>query len=228
MMIGVWISAAALLAASAIHMAGWISGVRLMHGITKPMLVPIIIALYCCVCAVRGKAVSWMVITALALGCVGDIMLMASIIKKQFFAVGMLFFWIGHVFYMLCVFGIPFNSSPSVWRYAVLFAVICVMVFLLIVLVKRLFPHVEKPMRPACFVYMTTLAVVVALMIYAHMRMPTYATMLLAAGSILFAASDTVLATHTFALPRAKADSIVIMSTYIAAQVCIALGFALV
>ncbi len=191
--------------------------------VSKPFLVPLIIALYIIPAIMNGRSGggSYEIITTLviglAFGWLGDVLLM----KKELFIFGLLAFLAGHVFYII-TFARDIRLSGTSW---LLLLVILPYILVIIFVKKNLIPFLwDRKMVPGIVIYML---VIIAMSVCAFLRfsargsLPALITFM---GSVLFVVSDLVLAFHNFKRNRGTREAAFIMITYIPAQFLIMLG----
>ena len=191
--------------------------------VSKPFLVPLIIALYI-LPSILGRGflstsrgfITTLVI-GLALGWLGDVLLM----KQELFILGLLSFLAGHIFYII-------TFAREIWLFGTSWLLLLVIVpYILVILFvkKKLLPFLpDKKLAPAIVIY---LLVIITMSVCAFLRfstrsfLPAFVTF---TGSVLFIVSDMVLAFHTFKKDRGRGEAAFIMITYIPAQFLIMLG----
>lgn len=183
--------------------------------VTKPLLLPLL-ALYYALAATAAQQFSALVLAGLLLGCAGDVLLLKAE-KPLRFGLGLLSFLLGHVFY--CMYMISRIQSVP-WVLGSLLA--CVYVAAILLLYRGLRAHLPGMMKPLVFLYGAVICFMsLCAMAYARNGLG----MLPFIGSLLFLLSDSVLSRQIFVEDR-RYDTFIIMLTYAAAQLCIALGFA--
>lgn len=183
--------------------------------VAKPLLMPLLLAFY----LLTAKAPDRFLVLALVCGFLGDTFLLGS---GVWFACGLGAFLLGHAFY-IAAFLRPMDFSvlrlsfwlPGLISYVLYGAVAC----------RRLLPHVGAKLRPAILAYMVCLLG----MSFAALLRLSYAGgagfWLPLLGSLLFVASDTLLAFRIFAKKSEGSSGAAIMVTYTLAQLFIVLGF---
>lgn len=183
--------------------------------IAKPLLMPLLLAFY----LLSAKTPNLFLVLALVGGFLGDTFLLGS---GVFFACGLLSFLLGHLFY-ITAFLRPLDFSalpPLLWISALL-------LYLLysIPVCRHLMPFVEPKVRPAVVLYMICLLG----MSFASLLRYQYASgvrfWLPFVGSLLFVASDTMLAFHVFRKKSGENSGVAVMITYLLAQFLIVSGF---
>ena len=176
-----------------------------------------LIVLYSAFYIVRMRGMdsfTMLVLCALVTGFVGDVLLMIE--EVSFFMHGLLFFLVGHIFY-ICAFARNFEgvSTSFIPVFAVLFAVYLIYS----VFIKRL----SKNLPMAAYMYVTILFCMTVLA-YANVNGVHYVRgLLMAAGATLFAISDFVLGYNTF-VREIPHSTVITWSCYAPAQMMIALS----
>ena len=201
---------------SLIHVISCAAGKQRLRHITKVLLMPLLAMAYITLC----RRLSPIVIAGLALGWIGDIMLLRPGVKR-FQMLGIGAFLLGHICYIaaMCV---EFELSARFLPWActaVLFAGISAVIYAV------LWNKIAQDMRAAgigYFVMITALAVVSGMTVLSGCGQG----ICLLTGSVLFIISDSVLCYQTFTVgsPAPKFD-FTVMLTYILAQSCIIAGF---
>ena len=193
-------------------------GSRVMEMFSKPLLMPLI-ALAVYVLAkehdVRGCRLG-RIITALLSGAVGDILLMIGGFGP--FLAGMAAFLIGHLFYL--------SVLPAPWKVKGISGKVASLIFLAalligVLLLADLFP-VEGVMAVAVKVYACAFAFLIHSSVVAAIdrKRPLY--LLTALGFIMFAFSDSFVAIGAFTDLDIPLHGLIVMSTYILAQMIVA------
>jgi len=178
--------------------------------LTKPFLMPLLLLIYLSgTCS--PKAV---IIFALVFAFLGDVFLMPEGI---FFNLGLGSFLIGHLFYIIAL-AQPIGKIPLIFY----IFIIPYLIYGHYVYIKLL-PYI-KSMKVPIFLYLTTITTMSFLSILRGWSITGYEFWLPFIGSILFIASDTMLAFNIFKVKTKDLDSY-IMATYIGAELLIVLGF---
>lgn len=189
---------------------------RLMKGITKPILVPILIILY----TTKASTIDSLVVIALVAGLLGDIFLMLSG-KEIYFVLGAGSFLIGHVFYILAFFKrVDMFVHGAYW----LWGVVPVYIIAGTLFKKLLADHTGK-LTPHVAIYTFAIFTMSFMGIVAGVLWKTQTVILIAIGSILFIVSDAILGLNKFrdiGLPSGS-----VMLTYGLAQLLITIWFIL-
>ncbi len=199
-------------------------GSRVMEMFSKPLLMPLI-ALAVYVLAkehdVRGSRFG-RIITALLSGAVGDFLLMIGGFGP--FLAGMAAFLIGHLFYL--------SVLPASWKVKGISGKVASLIFLAalligVLLLADLFP-VEGVMAVAVKVYACAFAFLIHSSAVAAIdrKRPLY--LLTALGFIMFAFSDSFVAIGAFTDLDIPHHGLIVMSTYILAQMIVAFSLTVV
>lgn len=186
---------------------------RLEHAV-KPALMPLLIALY----LVSVPQPNPYVILALFGGFLGDTFLLGTGIC---FICGLLSFLVGHVFY-ITAFLRPLDAAQII---PALFLLVLPYLLYGILACRLLFPSIPKPMKPAVILYMVAL---LGMSFSALLRCTAVSGLrfwLTFLGSLFFVVSDTILAFQVFRKTSGKNSSVVVMATYLLAQLMITTGF---
>ncbi|MBO4562019.1 MAG: lysoplasmalogenase [Clostridia bacterium] len=189
---------------------------------TKVLLVPLIALLHISVCGFKHP----LVLLGLFCGLVGDILLIPK--GKLCFRLGGFFFLIGHVCYIAAAFRIGMPQAAYVSLGIPWLVIMAVAAFALgasaYLILKR---GVEGSMRVGVAAYIATISLMAGVMVYSLGGTRCFGAFLIAAGALLFTASDFLLCVGLTRRFRIKQGRVWVMLTYIAAQLGIALGFAL-
>ena len=186
--------------------------------IFKPLCMPLLILLYL-LCA--GTQSSVLIILGLAFGFLGDTFLLKDDVGH--FLMGASAFLIGHVFYIIAFLthvnwaGLP---QRGVW----ILPVAALYIIFLLLTARKLFPSLEKSLKPGIVAYMGTILVMSFSTFLFFLSQGTPASAVPFVGSLLFVLSDTVLAFSVFQ----KKPHWPVMPTYLAAQFLIMWGAYLV
>ena len=219
-----WLAVGLVALAAALHLYGCLADRKMLCMATKPMLVPAIILLHISICGFAHP----LVIAALIFGCVGDVFLMFVTRSKLCLVWGMVAFLIGHVLYIISAVrtGLPALLARS-GPLPVILVCACALAIGAAVYVF-LYRSIYSKLKAATGVYILALTSMAASMfccLFAKVCLPT---VLMAAGGVLFTTSDFILACRMFGVIKRKRINFWVMITYIAAQICLAVGFALV
>ena len=182
----------------------------LLQFILKGCLVPLILAVY----ITSANTVLLLIVPALVLGWIGDILLLktSNILR---FKLGLVSFLIGHVLYIITLFKYaqPFNIVVLIISAAV---AACYGIFIFKVI------HTPHEMRIPVMVYEVILLAMAVFALQFFLAQGGMLGAFVFIGSICFVASDTMLTLLTF---RKINLYVLVMITYIAAQLLITMGF---
>jgi len=184
----------------------------ILQALLKGALAPLILAVY----VFGAEKILVPVILALIFGGVGDVLLLNGS-DFRFFKFGLASFLIGHICYIIAMYGFarPFNIIALVISIA---AAVCIGLLLF----KIIRPTADMKIPIIAYEITILIMVIFALQLFLAQDFSFGAFVL--AGSLCFLVSDSTLAFDTFR-KRLKYGPFIIMFTYIAAQVLIALGF---
>lgn len=183
--------------------------------LTKPFLMPVLALFYAA--SVSSNDLNWLVILALVSAFFGDCFLLKG--GKTFLTAGIFSFLIAHVFYIFAFASSIAFYHISLWLYILLLLYI---IYGAVVYIA-LFPSLGT-MKASAFVY---IVVILTMSFISLMRMNNiYGShfWLPYLGSIVFIISDTMVAFNTFKKNTIWRE-IMVMVTYITAQLMIVLGF---
>lgn len=220
------ISATLLAAVAVLHLISCLIELKNVRYITKPLLMPAVILLHVAICGFKYPAV----ILALVFGCIGDILLMLINRRRANFVLGLLSFLIGHLLYIFAAFRIGLPQASFAANAGTLRLIVCIAVMLVgaASVFAFLYPYVYKKLRVPCAVYILVLSCMAFTMIFCLTGGFTVHALLRAVGGVLFMVSDMILSCKLFGVFKGRRMNFWVMLTYIAAQILLALGFALV
>lgn len=182
--------------------------------LTKPLLVPLIIAFYC----ISADAINWLVVIGLFCGFLGDVFLLGK--KDVFLLLGLCSFLTGHVFYSIAFLdSTNYLESVPIWFYLLTIPYIMYGIFVM----SALWKHLGDKKIPAVL-YITALLTMSFCSLGRVWNGFDLAFILPWAGSLLFIASDSSLGRSILA-DKNQDHEVFIMITYVMAQVMIMLGF---
>ena len=184
----------------------------IFQSVLKGCLIPLILAVY----IFGAEKILVSVVLALVFGWIGDVLLLNGS-DFRFFRFGLASFLIGHICYIIAMYGFarPFHLIALVVSIA---AAVCIGILLFKII--RPIPEMKIPII-AYEITILTMAIF-ALQLFLAQDFSFGAFVL--AGSLCFLVSDSTLAFDTFR-KRLKYGAFLIMLTYIAAQLLITLGF---
>lgn len=184
---------------------------------TKPLLLPCIILLYLWLSYTMHKQIHILEIIALLSGWAGDVFLLSR--KDSFLLAGLISFLAGHIVYLILFFSfyLPTISVTT------LCAIILYGIYGFI-LYKRIVPHVPLKFQIPVIIYLFVILSMscAAGLLYQNVHFLSW--LLIWSGSLLFVASDTLVAIEKFINP----DIHGVMELYVPAQVLIMIGVLLI
>ena len=185
----------------------------LLQFILKGCLVPLILAVYIS----SANTILLLIVLALVLGWIGDILLLKTSNLLRF-KLGLVSFLIGHVLYIVTLlkYAQPLNIVVLIISAAV---ATCYGIFIFKVI------HSPHEMRIPVMVYEVILLTMAVFALQFFLAQGEMLGAFVFIGSICFVASDTMLTLLTF---RKINLYVLVMITYIAAQLLITLGFGLI
>ena len=195
-------------------------GSRALELVSKPLLMPLL-ALSVFILAkehdIRDRRVK-LIVLALLFGALGDTLLMAG--GGGWFISGMFAFLIGHILY--------FSVLPSPWKVKGLSGTILSLLLLAVLLTGVLTLAGRFPAEGVMGISVKVYACAFAFLIHASViaaidrRRPLY--FLTALGFMVFAFSDTFVAIGAFTDLKISYHGLIVMSTYMAAQMLVSLS----
>ena len=193
------------------------------YAATKPLLMPLLCVVYFCFLpqSLRSLTYQKYAIGALSLHAMGDIFLLFPRKKtKKFFYLGMVCFFIGHLFYSSWFIKAPVGHTK---KWSIIAFMLCFLVEYLLYRQLMLGPRKYAPILLPYSFGLCMVAISIASTI--GQGSPAYATMISFLGISLFFFSDFCIMRRMVRLPLF--GQMVVMSTYIVGQSMIVLGMLL-
>ena len=194
-----------------------------LYAVTKPFLMPLLCVVYFCILPqeLRGLDYQKYIIGALSLHALGDLFLLFPRNKtKKFFYLGMVCFFLGHMFYSSWFIKAPVGHSKQ-WS-----IIVFMMCFLLEYLLYRQLMLGPRKYAPILLPYSFGLCMVaISIASTIGNGSPFYATVISFAGISLFYFSDFCILRRLVRLPLF--GQMTVMTTYIAGQTLIVAGMLL-
>ena len=193
------------------------------YAATKPLLMPLLCMVYFCLLpeTLRDQEYQKYVIGALSLHALGDLFLLFPRNKtKKFFYLGMLCFFLGHLFYSSWFIKAPVGHSK---QWSIIVFMLCFLLEYLLYRQLMLGPRKYAPMLIPYSFGLCFVAISIASTI--GQGSPAYATIISFIGISLFYFSDFCILRRLVRLPLF--GQMTVMSTYIAGQSLIVLGMLL-
>lgn len=193
---------------------------QLLRYATKPLLMPILIALFA-LSSAKTFQLRNALTTAFFFSWMGDVALMFTDKNENFFLAGLVSFLITHVLYIVSFVKIaggktgflkksPFTATPLLVYF--------------VALIFWILPNVPGEMQPPVVIYSITIALMVLSAMNNFGNVPKKVFLNTFSGSLLFMISDSIIAVNKFVFPLAFAG-VLIMALYISGQYFIAKGF---
>ena len=186
-----------------------------LRRITKVLLMPLLAGFY----RLFAPNPHAFVMTALFLGCLGDLFLLFQK-KHMTMLLGMCSFALGHVFYI----GAMLTTKPG-FHLSTLLCLLIAVGWMLFVW-KKLLPTAPKSLRKPGFFYALLLAGTCLFTLYLLLVTQKLWYLISFAGGCLFMISDTILTGQKYRR-ETKHGNFYVMLTYILAQLFLVTGFAL-
>lgn len=199
-----------------------IYAVNLAHSnlrfITKPLLMPLLITAFV-IGHDRKNVYSRLMISGLFFSWLGDIFLMLESSDGIYFILGLSCFLTTHILYIFYFLNIKAEGTSFYKLHPYLLAFVVVYGASLLYL---LWPGLGELKIPV-LVYAIIICIMLSMALWQYQRIETQTSKLFILGALLFVTSDSVLAINKFRQP-VPLGGIIIMTTYVAAQVMIVLG----
>ena len=194
-----------------------------LYAVTKPFLMPLLCVVYFCILpqGLRGLDYQKYIIGALGLHALGDLFLLFPRNKtKKFFYLGMVCFFLGHLFYSSWFIKAPVGHTK---KWSIIAFMLC---FLLEYLLYRQLILGPRKYAPILLPYSFGLCMVaISIASTIGNGSPAYATMISFIGISLFYFSDFCILRRLVRLPLF--GQMTVMTTYIAGQTLIVTGMLL-
>lgn len=203
----------------AIDIIGLWANLDYLHIVFKPLLMPILL-----VGLIQNKKETeeknWrLIFGALLLSWAGDVLLLFSANKAEFFIIGLLCFLIAHIAYIL--YFSRYKKGRGEWFKKHPFQTLLVIIYATF-LYAFLLPFLGSLMIPVA-IYTLIISIMLLQVLGSQPYLPANTRKLFVFGAILFAISDSILAINKFYQPHPLLDGTV-MATYGLAQSFLLLG----
>ena len=198
-----------------INLVGCVADIELMCTISKPLLMPALA--FCFIKEAPQSPLNRYVIMALVFSWLGDTLLMFTDVASYFFMLGLIFFLLAHVVYIIINLSAVNEAGglkPQWQDIPFLFYGFFVFGFLKDNLGDMYFPAMA---------YTVVICIMALTARKRWKRTDTESFWLVMIGAVIFIISDTFIAFNRFGEPLPQAD-LLIMSTYIVAQALIVMG----
>ncbi|HWS28725.1 MAG TPA: lysoplasmalogenase [Clostridia bacterium] len=206
-------------AVSLVHLYACFTGRNKLRTVTKPMLMPLLAALY----LVSAAEPHFIVAAALLFGAVGDVFLLLPD-NPVWLVTGGASFGLGHILYVAAFFLYADAAKLPAYGIALILAFF---IAAAAIGFTRLKPTVPQKLRGPVLFYMLILCAMGAAATVSFFVEALARRALFPLGAILFLLSDAVLA-HFLFVRESERKNFAVMATYIAAQTLIAAGFIMV
>ena len=190
----------------------------MLHFITKPLLIPVLVLLVVFTKTVAPR--QSLLITGLVFSWLGDMFLLFEYKNSLFFIFGLVCFLTTHIFYIVYFLRIRSVNISLLKKLAVLIALVPAYG---ITLVWQLYPHLGDLKLPV-MVYAAVICTMLLCSLHIFLKVNRKAARYFLIGAAAFVVSDSLLAIDKFYQPFAYAG-VFIMLTYCAAQYFIVQGF---
>ena len=194
-----------------VHLYACFKQMQKLRRYTKPFLMPVLMLWY----TLAAQRPSAIIAFALLCGCAGDFFLLHDERKKNLYA-GIGCFAAGHILYLS--FLLPRLTLPVWWAVAIIAVVYGAGLF---VTYRRIRPYAKNEMLVGSILYALLLC---CMSLSAAFYALSGGSMLPLLGSLLFLLSDSILSNEIL-VKETRYGTLAVMSTYIAAQVLLTIGF---
>ena len=201
------------------------SGHSSLRYITRPLLMPVLIATYVLGTASLSRR-DWFIISALIFSWFGDLTLMVAAGSKILFLAGLVSFLIAHIFYINAYIMVRDRSGAMILRDKS-WLPIPILVFLGAML-SQVLPAVTSDMRMPITVYSLVIGTMSIFALNRYKRVSSKSFWLVFIGALTFMLSDSLIAINTFLCHGSLyMAGVWIMITYITGQYMIVRGMLL-
>lgn len=194
------------------------SGDTELRVFTKPLLMPLLMLAFTMEAGVNGRSQRHLLV-ALFFSWLGDVFLLFEQRNGIFFILGLSSFLTAHIIYIIYFSGIPSDKSSYFRKRPVMFLAVVAYVIELLYL---LWPGLGALKLPV-LVYALVIGSMLCMALWQYGRLRDRTALLFILGALLFVLSDSILALDRFRGHHAW-SGVLVMTTYVAAQVLIALG----
>jgi uncharacterized membrane protein YhhN len=185
---------------------------------SKPVLMPIIMGYYVISTGI-STIFSRLILAALFFSWLGDIFLLFENKNGIYFILGLSAFLTAHVLYIIYFSKTQSDTISFFRKRPVMFlAVVAYVVELLYLLWPQL-----GPMKMPVLIYALVIGTMLIMALWQYGKLPRTTALLFIIGAMLFVLSDSALALNRFYKPHPY-SGILVMSTYVGAQVFLTLG----
>ncbi len=192
--------------------------VNMLHVFIKPLLMPVLmLALLLLTSKTNGRK---KIITALLFSFMGDVILLYQELDPLFFMLGLFFFLLTHIFYIVYFLHLNKSGSSPVKKHPYLIILIAVYAISLLYFLMPGLGDLKIPVT----IYAFIISAMVFFSFYVPYRISKITRRLFITGAISFVVSDSLLALNKFYKPFPFASAL-IMLTYCLAQYLIIKGF---
>ncbi|HXH19356.1 MAG TPA: lysoplasmalogenase [Chitinophagales bacterium] len=206
------------------HLGAVIGGNSFLLAVTKPLLMPLLIAWYFIATSNVRNSAHWLIMTALAFSCAGDVFLMYK--TEQFFLLGLAAFLITHLLYIIA-FNLEIKAAGGERLLKKKPYLALPAVALAVFLISLIFNRIELAMRFPVIVYAMVITAMVISALNRFQKISGQSFRLTLAGAVLFMFSDSLIAINKFYFNEdLRYAGFFIMLFYISGQYLIAKGTA--
>lgn len=196
--------------------------------VTKPLLMPILIVWAFLFSKEHSIPLNTYLISALIFSMFGDIALMFVVFKPQVFILGLTFFLLTHIIYIVLFLKSPFNNFPSLLKnnpLVVILSFIYAISFIAFLYQQNSLQFIEMQLPVILY---TLIILIMLLVAFSVFKKNNSGLLLIIIGAFLFVLSDSTIALHNFSSifdNNTNLAKFIIMSLYGIAQFMIVKGY---
>lgn len=191
--------------------------------ITRPLLMPLLLACYLSATGLRLTALDRLMSGAIIFSWVGDVVLMSAGGRELWFLCGLVAFLLAHLLYIAAFMQVADRQAQPVLRRHVWLAL--PLAAYLAGLLSVLIPAAAPQMRAPIAIYGVVIGTMVLFSINRYKRVHQTSFALVTGGAVLFMLSDSLIAVNKFLCQGGLwLSGVWIMALYILGQYCISQG----
>jgi len=198
--------------------------VQVLEFVTKPLIMLSLLVYYLTGKSEKSNLLTYLMIGAIIFSWLGDVILMLQAYNEVLFLFGLGSFLIAHLFYIF-VYRKTVGDQDSAESKSFIRTRIVFLIFVGLALLYMLFPTLEDMLFPVAIYTMVIITMAIAAVMRKG-RTTDKSFIMVYSGALLFVMSDAMIAIDKFLNPLVQAR-LLIMATYIAAQLLIVKGILL-
>jgi uncharacterized membrane protein YhhN len=204
-----------------INLLAQIVKIDVIDYITKPLIMSSLLIYYLAGRKEKANTLTSLMIAAIFFSWCGDIILMLQGSNEKLFVFGLASFLIAHLFY-IPAYGKAVNQDKSEVNQSFIRTRIAFLLFVGLALIYILYPRLEEMLIPVSLYTIVIITMAIAAVMRKG-RTIDKSFIMVYSGALLFIMSDSMIAINKFLNPLVQAR-LLIMATYIAAQLLIVKG----